>query len=251
MVPRTHGRSPRGEGTATNLPARLHVPKATLQLQHVPGALLQLRAGCGMGARRHAPGPPRGANARRVPGHRCAGAVCCPSFYTEGGLDHPTGGSGFPFCPLCPRPLDANPPVAPGCLLGLAAKPSQKRPLPILTRRGCARRFTASTSCSPPGGRKDSGPHSLPSSLFSSPETRTGCGGRGSGGQYRGRSRGGGVRASPSPRGSPGPAASAPGRGGSWWRGRGPAATAAPPRSGCSGKRGSRGSRGSRGGRGS
>lgn len=109
------------------------------------------------------------------------GGCLLPPVYTEGGLDHPTGGSGFPFCPLCPRPLDANPPVAPGCLLGLAAKPSQKRPLPILTRRGCARRFTASTSCSPPGGRKDSGPHSLPSSLFSSPETRTGCGGGDSG----------------------------------------------------------------------
>lgn len=104
VVPRTHGCSPRGEGTATNLPAQLHVPKATFQLQHVPSALLQHRAGCGMGARRHAPGPPCSANARRVPGHRCAGAVCCPQFTPRGGWIIPRGGPGSPFVPSVPVP---------------------------------------------------------------------------------------------------------------------------------------------------
>lgn len=75
----------------------------------------------------------------------------------------------------------------------LAAKPSQNSWLLILTRLSGARRFTASTARSPPAGRKDSGPHSRPSSFFCSPETRTGCrGSRGSAGlSWGGLERGG------------------------------------------------------------
>lgn len=78
-------------------------------------------------------------------------------------------------------------------LPALAAKPSQNSWLLILTRSGGTRRFTASTACSPRAVRKDSGPHSRPSSLFCSPETRTGC--RGSWGSAGpGLGGGGGVR---------------------------------------------------------
>lgn len=124
-------------------------------------------------------------------------------------------------------------------LLALAAKPSQNSWLLILRRLAGARRFTTSTSCSPPAEKKDSGPHSRPSSLFCSPETRTGC--RGSGGQ---QGQGGPWCHHASPGmggGSPGPAASAPGRACSYWHGRGHAARAAHWVPGCSGRRGHRG----------
>lgn len=138
-------------------------------------------------------------------------------------------------------------------LPALAAKPSQNSWLLILTRSGGTRRFTASTACSPRAVRKDSGPHSRPSSLFCSPETRTGCRGSwGSAGPGLGGGGGGPRchRASPGKEGgsSPGPSASAPGRVCSCWRGRGRAARAARWVPGCSGRRGGREDQGGLGG---
>lgn len=60
-------------------------------------------------------------------------------------------------------------------LPALVAKPSQNSRLLTRRRLPGARRFTTATACSPRTGRKDSGPHSPRSSLFCSPETRTGC----------------------------------------------------------------------------
>lgn len=172
---------------------------------------------------------------------------------SRGGRDAQAGSPPLPTSSYTPE-WHLRPHKLIARLPALAAKPSQNSWLLILTRLDGARRFTASTARSPPAGRKDSGPHSRPSSLFCSPETRTGCrGSRGSAGLSRGGLERGSAVLPCIPRvgGSPGPAASAPGRVCSCWRGRGRAARAArwvPGRSGKQGGRGDRGGWGDQGG---